>query len=63
MRSIEYMGYTVWQARNNHVSIFKNGHMVLHAQCTKRMSDKKLRSMVHNYLRRVIQLERRYDNE
>lgn len=58
MRSIEYMGYIVQQARNKHISIFKNGHMVMHSQCTKRMTDKELRGMVHRYICRVTGLER-----
>lgn len=51
MRGIEYMGYTVIQSDyNNHVTIYKDGHMVMHSQCTERKTDKELRAMVHRFL-------------
>ena len=51
MRSVEYMGYLVCQYHNNHVSIYKDGRMVMHSQCDKRKTDKELRAMVHHFLK------------
>ena len=51
MRSIEHMGYVVCQSNyNNHVTIYKDGHMVMHSQCSERKADKELRAMVHHFL-------------
>lgn len=51
MRGIEHMGYIVCQSDyNNHVTIYKDGHMVMHSQCTERKADKELRAMVHRFL-------------
>ena len=35
--------YTIVQTSNNHISVTKDGRMVLHASCTKRMSKRKLK--------------------
>jgi hypothetical protein len=41
--------YTVCQASNNHITIVKDGIMVLHASCTKRKSKRQLKKMVDLY--------------
>ena len=41
--------YTVCQASNNHITIAKDGKMVMHASCTKKKSDDELREMVKYY--------------
>ena len=41
--------YTVVQTTNNHISITKDGRMVYHAQCTKRLSKRKLKKHVDYY--------------
>ena len=57
MRSVKYMGYSVYQSQNNHVSIYKDGHMVMHSQCDKWKTDKELREMVHHFLELVAAME------
>lgn len=48
---IKYKGYVISQSDyNHHVMISKDGHMVYHASCTKRMSKKGLRKMVEWYI-------------
>ena len=51
-RKIEYKGYTIVQSDyNNHVMIADaEGRMMMHASCTRRMSDKELREMVERYI-------------
>lgn len=48
---IEYKGYVVSQSDyNNHVMILKDGHMVMHAQCTKKMTEKELQKDADMFL-------------
>ena len=48
---IEYKGYVVSQCdHNNHIMIIKDGRMVMHAQCTKKMTEKELRKEVDFFL-------------
>ena len=35
--------YTIIQASNKHIQVYKDGRMVFHASCTKRLSKRKLR--------------------
>ena len=35
--------YTIVQASNNHIQVFKGERLVLHAACSKKMSKRKLR--------------------
>ena len=39
---IEYGEYTIVQATNNHISIYKNGRLIYHASCTKKKSEEEL---------------------
>ena len=41
--------YTVVQASNNHISITKDGRMVYHASCTKKLSEEELKEHVKFY--------------
>lgn len=41
--------YLVVQATNNHVHIYKDGHMVFHSQCAKKMTEDELREQVDFY--------------
>ena len=38
--------FTVIQATNNHISIYKNGQWVCHMSCTKKMTEEELKGMV-----------------
>lgn len=48
-RAVTVGEYTVVQTSNNHITIAKGDHAVFHAQCTKRMSKRKLRKQVDFY--------------
>lgn len=48
-RTVTVGEYTVGQASNHHVMIAKDGRMVYHASCTKRMSKRKLKDYVKLY--------------
>ena len=39
---IEQGEYTIIQATNNHISIYKNGEFVYHASCTKKKTEEEL---------------------
>ena len=41
--------YTVVQATNNHIHIYKGERMVLHASCTKKKTEDELKEMVSHY--------------
>ena len=41
--------YTVVQCTNNHIHIYKDEHMVMHASCTKKKTEDELREMVAVY--------------
>ena len=43
---IEHNGYTIVQCTNNHIQIYKDGRIVYHASCTKKMTDDELREQV-----------------
>ena len=53
--------YTVVQTSNNHISITKGDRMVYHAQCTKRLSKRKLKKQVAFY--ETLCAERKGDAE
>lgn len=54
---LTYKGYVVSQASNNHVMIFKNKEMVFHASCTKKKTEKELKSTVDLYLNLIKNTE------
>ena len=41
--------YTVVQCTNNHIHIYKDGRMVMHASCTKKKTEDELKEMVSAY--------------
>ncbi len=41
--------YTVVQATNNHISIYKNGEFVFHASCTKKKTEEELLGFIKFY--------------
>ena len=54
---LTYKGYVVSQTSNNHVMIFKNKEMVFHASCTKKKTEKELKSTVDLYLNLIKNTE------
>jgi hypothetical protein len=43
---IEHNGYTIVQCTNNHIQVYKDGHIVYHASCTKKMTEDELKEQV-----------------
>lgn len=43
---IEHEGYTIIQETNNHIQIYKDNHLVMHASCTKKMTEEELKKEV-----------------
>lgn len=48
-RQVTVGEYTVVQASNNHISIFKDGRGVYYTSCTKKLSKRKLKGFVKFY--------------
>lgn len=53
---IEQGEYTIIQATNNHISIYKNGEFVFHAQYTKKLTEEKLIEYLNNYIKDLPKL-------
>ena len=43
---VEHNGYTIIQCTNNHIQIYKDGRIVMHASCTKKMTEEELKQQV-----------------
>lgn len=43
---VEHNGYTIIQCTNNHIQIYKDGRIVMHASCTKKMTEEELKEQV-----------------
>lgn len=50
MLKINYKGYIISQASNNHVAICKDNQMLFHAQCNKKMNKEELKKQLDFYL-------------
>ena len=46
---IKHGEYTIVQATNNHISIYKNGEFIHHAQCDKKMTEKEMLGHIKLY--------------
>ena len=46
---VEQGEYTVIQATNNHISVYKNGKFVMHINCHKKMTEKELLEQIKFY--------------
>lgn len=63
MLKINYKGYEISQASNNHVAIFKNNEMIFHSQSRKKLGKEGLKKQLEFYLRLDSLLEKMgYDN-
>ena len=49
---IEHEGYTVVQASNFHISVYKDGRMILHSSCKRKMSEDELKDHV-DFVRKI----------
>lgn len=46
---VEEDEYTIVQATNNHIQIYKDGRMVMHMSCRKKKTEDELRSTIELY--------------
>lgn len=58
MVKINYKGYIISQAENNHVMICKDNQMVFHSQCNKKLDKEGLKKQLELYLRLNSLLEK-----
>lgn len=49
-RAVKHRGYIIAQDPNNHIMITKDGIVLYHASCAKRLSKKKLREHIDSFL-------------
>lgn len=49
MKKIEYLGYTISQASNNHIMICKDNEMVMHISCSKELTEDELKEKLDFY--------------
>lgn len=57
MIKINYKGYEISQASNNHVMICKNNEMLFHATCQLKLDELGLKRMLDFYLNLVEKIE------
>ena len=43
---VEHNGYTIIQCTNNHIQIYKDGRIVMHASCTEKKTVEELKEQV-----------------
>lgn len=51
MLKINYKGYEISQASNNHVVICKDKQMLFHSQCNKKLDEEELKKQLEFYLK------------
>jgi len=51
MLKINYKGYEISQADNNHVVICKDKQMLFHSQCNKKLDEEELKKQLEFYLK------------
>ncbi len=51
MLKINYKGYTISQASNNHIMICKDKQMLFHAQCNKKLNEDDLKQELELFLK------------
>ena len=50
MLKINYKGYVISQASNNHVMICKDNQMLFHSSCHKKLNEEELKEQLDFYL-------------
>lgn len=51
MKKIEYKGYIISQAENNHIMITKDENMIFHANITKKLTTDELKNQVEWFIK------------
>ena len=57
MSRINYKGYEISQASDNHVMICKDNEMLLHAQYNTKLNEEELKKQLDFYLRLIGEIE------
>lgn len=57
MERVNYKGYTISQASNNHIMITKDNEMVFHANATKKLTEDELKEKINNFLKLLEALD------
>ena len=50
MKKIEYLGYTISQANNNHIMICKDNQILFHASASVKLDEEGLKNQLDFYL-------------
>ena len=48
---VNYKGYTISQASNNHIMIVKDDEMVFHTNATRKLTENELKQQIDNFLK------------
>lgn len=43
---VEHEGYKIVQCTNNHIQIYKDDRIIMHASCTKKMTEEELKKYI-----------------
>ena len=54
---IDYIGYTVYQASNNHIQVYKGRELVMQEAYNEKCTEEELRSKVDEYLKLAEEYE------
>lgn len=54
---VNYKGYTISQASNNHIMITKDNKMVFHANATKKLTEDELKEQIDNFIKLLEMLD------
>lgn len=57
MLKINYKGYTISQASNNHIMICKDNQMLFHASMTKKLNKEELKKELDFYLMLIEKID------
>lgn len=55
MKRVNYKGYTISQASNNHIMIVKNNKMVFHANATKKLTEDELKQQIDWFINILLE--------
>lgn len=41
--------YTIYQGTSNHIQLYKDGKLIVHMSCTKKMTEEELKEIIERY--------------
>lgn len=63
MQKLEYKGYTISQADNNHIMIIKANQMVFHSNCSKSLNKEELKNQIDWFIKFKNMLDEKRGND